>query len=266
MTFSDDQILRYSRHIRLPEVGDLGQQRLSQARVLVVGAGGLGSPMIYYLAAAGVGTLVVVDGDRIDLSNLQRQILHSTDRLDQWKVDSAALAVRALNPDIHLELHRERLTADNALALIGSVDIVADCSDNFATRFLVNDACFLARKTLVSAAVLGFEGQLSTYRPHLGGPCYRCLIPAPPGQSPTNADAGVLGSVVGVMGSLQATEVIKELLEIGRSMAGRLLVVDALEGEMRTVRLKPDPSCALCGKQPVLTDLDIHRRASHAAA
>ncbi|CCG07039.1 HesA/MoeB/ThiF family protein [Pararhodospirillum photometricum] len=266
MTLTDDQILRYSRHILLPEVGGRGQDRLRQARVLVVGAGGLGSPLLYYLAAVGIGTLVVVDGDYVDLSNLQRQILHTTARVDHPKVESAAEALRALNPDVRLELHHDRLSVDNVQALVEDCDLVADCSDNFATRFLVNDACYMARRPLVSAAVLGFEGQLSTYRPHRGGPCYRCLVPALPSSRPTCAEAGVLGSVVGVLGSLQATEVIKELLDIGRSMAGRLMIVDALEGEIRTVRLKPDPECALCGPHPTLKGLDIHRRPSHAAS
>ncbi|MBK1664977.1 adenylyltransferase [Rhodospirillum rubrum] len=260
MDFTEEQIHRYARHILLPEVGGTGQARLLGARVLVVGAGGLGSPLVLYLAAAGVGTIGVIDADVVDLSNLQRQILHTTERIGMTKVDSAAAAVAAINPGVRLETHTERLTAANALELIGAYDLVADGSDNFPTRFLINDACHLLGKTLVSAAVLRFDGQLSTFRTHQGGPCYRCLYPEPPpeGSVPTCAEAGVLGAVVGTMGSLQATEVIKELLGIGRSMAGRLLICDALAGGFREVRLKPDPACPLCGTQPTITDLSLH--------
>jgi adenylyltransferase/sulfurtransferase len=268
MDFTESQINRYARHILLPEVGGTGQARLLGASVLVVGAGGLGSPLVLYLAAAGVGRIGLVDADVVDLSNLQRQILHATDRVGMAKVDSARAAVRAVNPDVALETHRVRLTVDNAEALIGAYDIVADGSDNFATRFLINDCCHFLGKTLVSAAVLRFDGQLSTFRTHAGGPCYRCLYPEPPPPDavPTCAQAGVLGAVVGTMGSLQATEVLKELLGIGKSMAGRLLIVDALGGGFREVRLKPDPHCPLCGAAPRITDLSIHRTPAESAS
>ena len=214
LDFSEDEIRRYSRHILLAEVGGIGQARLKAARVLVVGAGGLGSPLMLYLAAAGVGTIGVVDDDAVELSNLQRQVAHTTARIGMPKVESAAIAAAAINPGVRIEPHALRLDADNALALIERYDLVCDGTDNFATRFLVADACVLARRTLVSAAVLRFEGQLSVFKPHVAGPCYRCLYgEAPPeGTVPTCSEAGVLGAVTGVMGTLQATEVLKEIL------------------------------------------------------
>jgi molybdopterin/thiamine biosynthesis adenylyltransferase len=259
MDFSEEQINRYARHILLREVGGVGQEKLLKSKVLVIGAGGLGSPLILYLAAAGVGTIGVVDDDVVDLSNLQRQIAHSTDRIGQSKVDSAKAAVAAINPDVTVVAHNMRLTADNALTLIADYDIVADGSDNFPTRFLVNDACFFAKKTLVSAAVLRFDGQLSTFKPHAGGPCYRCLYPAapPPGQIPSCDEAGVLGAVAGVLGTLQATEALKEIVGIGESMAGRLLIYDALAAAMRHVKIKPDPECPLCSPKATITTLRV---------
>jgi adenylyltransferase/sulfurtransferase len=258
MDFSDDQIRRYARHIILPEVGGIGQARLLDAKVLVVGAGGLGSPLILYLAAAGVGTIGVVDDDSVDLTNLQRQVLHSTDRIGWSKADSAKAAVAAINPDVTVLPHRFRLDSSNALDLIGRYDVVADGSDNFATRFLINDACRLVGKTLVSAAVLRFDGQLATFKP--GGPCYRCLYSAPPPDDavPSCAQAGVLGAMAGVMGSLQATEVLKEILGIGESLSGNLLIIEALSTTIRKVRLRPDPACSLCGEQAHIHDLSIH--------
>jgi len=268
MDFTDDQIERYARHIILREVGGAGQQKLLGARVLVVGAGGLGSPLLMYLASAGVGTIGVIDDDVVDLSNLQRQIIHTTPDIDHSKVDSAKQTIEALNPDVTVICHQERLTADNAIALISDYDIVADGSDNFATRFLVNDACYLAGKTLVFAAIGQFEGQLSTFKAHSGddAPCYRCLFPAPPadGTVPSCAEAGVLGALAGVMGALQGVEVIKEILELGDSMAGRLMIYDALSTRTRTIRLKPDPACKLCGEHAQLTDLS-HFQAEDAA-
>jgi adenylyltransferase/sulfurtransferase len=260
LDFSDDDVERYSRHILLAEVGGIGQARLRAARVLVVGAGGLGSPLILYLAAAGIGTIGIVDGDAVDLSNLQRQIAHTTARVGHPKAASAAEAARALNPGVKLEIMQERLTPANALDLVAGYDIVCDGTDNFATRFLVADACVLARRTLVSAAVLRFEGQLSTFKPHAGGPCYRCLYPeAPPeGMVPTCSEAGVFGAVTGVMGTLQATEVLKEILGIGEGMAGRLLVWDALAARFRSIRLNPDAACAACGPAATLRDLSGH--------
>ena len=243
MEFTETQIQRYARHIILPEIGGTGQEKLLNARVLVIGAGGLGSPLLLYLAAAGVGTLGVIDDDHVDLSNLQRQILHQTDSVGRAKVDSAADRLRAINPDIRTETHEQRLTARNALDIIGSYDIVADGSDNFATRFLVNDACFLTRKTLVSAAILRFDGQIATYRGYDGvSPCYRCLQPsAPPsGMIPSCSEAGVIGALA------------------GDSLAGRLILYDALGATFRTIRLPKDPDCALCGKTPTITDLSAH--------
>ncbi len=259
--FTDDEITRYSRNILLAEVGGAGQARLRAARVLIVGAGGLGSPLAMYLAAAGVGTLGLVDDDRVDLSNLQRQVAHTTDRVGMAKVDSAAAACRAINPGVTVETHAARLTADNAMALVGAYDLVCDGSDNFPTRFLVADACALARRTLVSAAVLRFDGQLSTFKPHEGGPCYRCLHPAPPpaGLVPTCAEAGILGAVTGVMGTLQATEVLKEVMGIGEGLSGRLLIWDALAARVRTIKLPRDPACPLCGRDATIHDLSAHR-------
>ncbi|GAB3127451.1 HesA/MoeB/ThiF family protein [Novispirillum itersonii] len=257
MSFSEEQIRRYARHILLPNVGGTGQEKLLASKVLLIGAGGLGSPLAVYLAAAGVGTIGIVDDDTVDLSNLQRQIAHTTDRIGMAKTASAAQAMQAINPDITVHQHRMRLDAGNAAELFAGYDLIADGSDNFGTRFLVNDAAFFARKTLVSAAILRFDGQLSTYKPHAGGPCYRCIFrePPPPGQIPSCAEAGILGAVAGVMGTLQATEILKELLGIGDSMAGRLMIYDGLSAAFRTVRVKPDPGCPLCGPAPTITHL-----------
>jgi molybdopterin/thiamine biosynthesis adenylyltransferase len=262
LDFTDDEIRRYSRHILLAEVGGTGQARLAAARVLIVGAGGLGSPLLLYLAAAGVGTIGIVDDDVVELSNLQRQVAHTTDSLGTPKVDSAAARAHALNPGVRVNPHRLRLDAGNALDLIGDYDIVCDGTDSFASRFLIADACVLARRTLVSAAVLRFEGQLSVFKPHAGPdcPCYRCLYPAPPppGTVPSCSEAGVLGAVTGVMGTLQATEVLKEILGIGETMAGRLLIWDALATRFRSVRLRRDPACPACGERPTIRDLSAH--------
>lgn len=257
MDLTDDQIERYARHIHLKDVGAKGQINFLSAKVLVVGAGGLGSPLIQYLAAAGVGTIGIIDDDTVDLSNLQRQVLHTTDRVGVAKVESATASVRAINPDVTVIPHQYRLTEKNARDLIQAYDVVADGSDNFETRFLINDACFFERKTLVSAAVLRFDGQLSTYKPHNGAPCYRCLYPeAPPEEDVwTCEQAGILGAVAGVMGSLQATEVLKEILGIGESMAGRLLIYDALDMATRIVKVRPDPACALCSDQATIKDV-----------
>jgi molybdopterin/thiamine biosynthesis adenylyltransferase len=243
---SEAEIARYSRNILLAEVGGAGQAKLKAARVLVVGAGGLGSPLLLYLAAAGVGTLGIVDDDLVDLSNLQRQVAHTTARIGIGKVASAAEAVRAINPEVAVEAHETRLSAENVDALVAAYDIVCDGSDNFPTRFLLNDACVAAGRTLVSAAVLRFDGQLTTFKP--GGPCYRCLFPAPPpdGLVPTCGEAGILGAVTGVMGTLQASEVLKELLGIGEGLSGRLLIWDALAMRFRIVLLARDPQCP-CG-------------------
>lgn len=248
-----DQVERYARHLLLKDVGGQGQAKLLNARVLIVGAGGLGSPVLMYLAAAGVGTLGIVDDDRVELSNLQRQIVHMTSSVGELKTRSAAATVQELNPDVKLELHPVRLDADNAEQLIGEYDIVADGSDSFETRALVNDVCYRLKKTLVAGAVGEFEGQLSTFKAHLAHepkyPCYKCLYPEapPPGLIPTCAEAGILGAITGVVGTLQAMEVIKEILQIGDGLAGRLLLFDGLGASFRTVTLKADPECPTCG-------------------
>ncbi len=256
MSFSETDLERYARHIVLREVGGTGQAKLRDARVLVVGAGGLGSPVILYLAAAGVGTIGIVDFDAVSLSNLQRQIAHRTADIGRLKTDSATDAAHAINPHVTIEPYTTRLDAANALSLISRFDVVADGSDNFATRFLVADACHLAGKTLVSAAVTEFSGQLATFKPE-GRPCYRCFIPeAPPaGTTRSCSEAGVLGAAAGVMGTLQALEVLKEITGAGQSMAGRLLIYEALDTRFRTVTLKPDPACPLCGATPSITRL-----------
>ncbi|HEY3638621.1 MAG TPA: HesA/MoeB/ThiF family protein [Rhizomicrobium sp.] len=252
---SDEQLERYARHIVLREVGGAGQARLLGARVLVIGAGGLGSPLILYLAAAGVGTIGVVDFDHVSLSNLQRQIAHRTEDVGHLKTESAARAVQALNPDVSLELHEHRLDVANAKELITRYDIVADGSDNFATRFLINDTCYVTNRTLVSAAVSEFAGQLATFKAYdksHPSPCYRCIFPEapPPGAEPSCSEAGILGAVAGVMGSLQAQEVLKEILGIGESLAGQLLIYDALDVRFRKVTVRPDLACPLCGENP----------------
>ena len=258
LEFTEDEITRYSRNILLSEIGGTGQAKLRAARVLVVGAGGLGCPLVLYLAAAGIGAIGVVDDDTVDLSNLQRQIAHTTARIGEAKVRSLAETVAALNPDTRLELHPVKLTAANAAALVAGYDLVCDGSDNFPTRYLLNDACVLAGKTLISAAVLRFDGQLATFKP--GGPCYRCLYPEapPPGTVPSCGEAGVLGAVTGVMGTLQAAEALKEILGVGDSLAGRLLIWDALGARFQTIRLPRDPACPACGEHPTIHDLSIH--------
>ena len=266
MALTDDQLARYARHILLPEIGGAGQAKIMNAKVLVVGAGGLGSPVILYLAAAGVGTIGIIDDDIVELSNLQRQIVHITDRIGGTKAESAKEMVAALNPDVTVTVHAERLTAENAQNIMSGYDFVADGSDNFATRFLINDACYFFGKTLVSAAILRFDGQLSTFKAHgrtdpEQDPCYRCLFPVapPPDTVPTCAEAGVLGALCGVLGSLQATELLKEITRAGASMSGALLIVDGLGTEFRKVKIKPDPECALCGPRATITDLTSHR-------
>ena len=255
--FTDDEIERYSRHILLPEVGGAGQRKLLESSAFVVGAGGLGSPALLYLAAAGVGRIGLADADRVDLSNLQRQVIHQTADVGRSKVESAERAVRALNPGCELEASRERLTAENVRGILRGYDVVLDGSDNFPTRFLVADCCWFERIPLVSAAVLRFEGQLLAVVPGGGKPCYRCFLPEPPppGSIPSCREAGVLGSVVGVRGTLQATEAIKVLLGIGERMGSRLLLYDAREGSFHSFARGKDPACPLCGEDPSITDL-----------
>jgi adenylyltransferase/sulfurtransferase len=253
---TDAQIERYSRHLLLPEVGWEGQERLLRASVVLVGAGGLGSPVGCYLAAAGVGTIGVVDGDRVELSNLQRQIAHTTGRVGAPKVESAKAAWEAINPDVRVLPHAERLCAANARAILGAYDLIVECSDNFPTRFLVNDACLLLGKTLVSGAVYRFEGQVLVVRPG-AGPCYRCLFPSPPpaGMVPTCLETGILGAIPGVIGTLQATEVLKLILGVGEPLAGRLLLWNALTASFTEVRVPRNPACPLCGEHPTITEL-----------
>lgn len=252
MDFTDEQLERYARHIILRDVGGAGQIKLLQAKVLVVGAGGLGSPLLSYLAAAGVGTIGIVDDDAVDLSNLQRQIIHTTPDVGAGKADSAAAKIAALNSDVTLNLHKVRLDADNAAEIIAGYDIVADGTDNFATRHVVNDTCVALKKTLVSAALGPFEGQVATFKPHTGDglPCYRCFLPEEPpaDMQRTCSDIGILGAVAGVVGTLQAVEVLKEILGIGDSLAGRMLFYDALSASTRTIKLPQDPSCPVCAK------------------
>jgi molybdopterin/thiamine biosynthesis adenylyltransferase/rhodanese-related sulfurtransferase len=249
---SAEERQRYARHLSVPGVGEEGQRRLKAASVLMIGCGGLGSPAALYLAAAGVGRIGLVDPDHVDRSNLQRQILHGESWVGKPKLESAAARLKETNPHVELELHPVRFTPDNALALVARYDVVLDGCDNFPTRFLSNDACFLLRKPCVYGSIFRFEGQLSVFAPHLGGPCYRCMLPAlpPPGAAPSCAEAGVLGVLPGVIGSLQAMETIKLLLGIGQPPLGTLLCYDALRSSFRSLRLRRDPACRLCGDAP----------------
>jgi adenylyltransferase/sulfurtransferase len=253
---SDEQTERYSRHILLPEIGGRGQRRLLQAKVLVAGAGGLGSPAALYLAAAGVGAIGISDGDAVELSNLQRQILHSTSDLGRPKTRSAASRIQELNPGVQVIEHQERLSAHNALAVIRGYDFVVDGTDNFASRYLINNACVLAGKALSSGAIFRFEGQVTTIAPGRG-PCYRCLYPEPPpaGLAPSCQEAGVLGAVAGVIGAIQAAEAIKWIVGGGEALVGRLLICDLLRATFREVRVQHDRNCAVCGDHPTVTEL-----------
>ncbi|MCB2153312.1 molybdopterin-synthase adenylyltransferase MoeB [bacterium] len=256
--FTNEQMERYARHIVLPQVGGKGQWKLRDARVFIVGAGGLGSPILMYLAAAGVGTIEVIDDDRVDLSNLQRQIIHTTSRIDELKVESARQAIADINPDVQVITHAERLTKATVMERLSNADVIVEGSDNFPTRFLVADAAYLLRKPLVSGAMFRFEGQVTVF-PNDGAPtspCYRCLFqePPPPGLIPSCQEAGIFGSVPGVIGSLQATEVIKLIVGIGEPLFGRLIVFDALAMKFREVRLQRDPDCPLNGDNPTITE------------
>jgi adenylyltransferase/sulfurtransferase len=251
-----DEIARYSRHLTLPEVGVEGQLRLRSASALLVGAGGLGSPLGIYLAAAGLGRIGLVDFDVVDLSNLQRQVLYETQDVGRSKIELASQRLRAINPHVEIESHDLRLTSDNALELLAPYDLVIDGTDNFATRYLVNDACVLLGKPNVYGSIFRFEGQVSVFWADKG-PCYRCLYPEPPapGAVPSCAEGGVLGILPGVIGSLQATEAIKLLLGRGESLIGRLLLFDALEMRFRELRLRKDPRCPVCGERPTIREL-----------
>jgi molybdopterin/thiamine biosynthesis adenylyltransferase/rhodanese-related sulfurtransferase len=255
-SLSPEQRARYSRHLLIPEVGVEGQTKLLSSRVLLIGAGGLGSPSSLYLAAAGVGTLGIVDDDRVDASNLQRQIAHSTETLGEWKVDSAKRTLEALNPDVDVVTYKERLTSENIERILGDGwDVIVDGADNFPTRYLVNDASVWHDVPVVHGSIYRFEGQVTVFRPG-AGPCYRCLFPTPPPPelAPSCAEGGVLGVLPGIVGSLQANEAIKLLLGIGESLVGRLLLFDALATEFNEVKLRKDASCPVCGEHPTITE------------
>ena len=250
---TDEQLERYARHIIMDEVGELGQQKLLASKVLVIGAGGLGAAILTYLAAAGVGTIGVVDDDKVDLSNLQRQVIHTTDDIGMDKASNAAKRMQAINPDITINVYSKRLGADNVAAIMEPYDIIADGCDNFATRLLVSDTAVALKKTLVSAALGRFDGQLATFAPHLGSadnplPCYRCFMPNDPGPTAqrTCSDVGVLGPVAGVIGTMQATEVVKNIMDIGETLIGKILIFDALDMRSRVITLPADPQCPIC--------------------
>src|SRR6184192_3069797 len=253
---SAEELQRYSRHLIMPEVTLDGQRRLKAARVLCIGAGGLGSPAALYLAAAGVGTIGIVDFDDVDLSNLQRQILHGTKDIGRAKLESAQDRLRDINPEIGIELHQCRFSSENAPQIVSKYDIVVDGSDNFATRYLSNDVCVFARKPNVYGSVFRFEGQTTVFAPHLGGPCYRCLFPEPPppGSVPNCAQAGVLGVLPGIIGTIQANEAIKLILGVGEPLLGRLLYFDALKMKFQEFNLRRDPQCPVCGDSPTITE------------
>ena len=254
--FTEEQIEPYSRHIILPEVGGSGQQKMLEARVLLLGAGGLGSPAAYYLAAAGIGNLGIVDFDQVDLSNLQRQIIHSTERIGMLKTESAKKTIQALNPDVNVTLYNEKMDSSNIMSLIKEYDYVVDGSDNFPTRYLVNDACVMKNKTLIHGSIYRFEGQVTVFKPG-DGPCYRCLYPEPPppGMVPNCQEGGVLGVLAGVIGNLQVVEVLKLILGIGKPLVGKLLIYDALNTEFRNLRLRRDANCPICGEKPTIKEL-----------
>lgn len=256
MEFTRDQLERYNRHIILPEVGEKGQKKIAKTRVFIVGAGGLGSPVGYYLTAAGVGTIAIVDNDNVELSNLQRQIAHSVEALGRPKVESAKKTFESLNPDVNIIAIKQRLTKDNILDLIGEYDIIVDCSDNFPTRFLVNDACVMANKPLITGAIFKFEGQVTVVIPGVG-PCYRCLFEEPPphGVLPSPQEVGLLGVVPGVIGTLQAVEVLKLILGVGSILKGELLIYNALKSSFRKVKVPKNPDCPVCSDNPRITEL-----------
>ena len=269
--FTPEQLIRYSRHFLLPEVGEEGQAKLLKAKVLMVGAGGLGSPSAYYLAAAGVGTMGIIDNDVVDLSNLQRQILHSNDRVGMPKTESAKMTLQALNPDVKIIPYQEKLTSQNIMEIIKDYDIIVDGCDNFPTRYLVNDACVLAKKPNVHGSIFQFEGQASVFYPGKG-PCYRCLYPEPPPpeMAPSCQEAGVLGVLPGLIGVIQALETIKLILGKGDTLVGRLLCFNTLTMEISTLKLKADRACPMCGEKPTIHQLIDYEefcnlRASHAA-
>lgn len=257
MQLSNDEIRRYSRHLILPEVGMAGQKKICSTSVLCIGAGGLGSPIAMYLAAAGIGKIGLVDFDTVDFSNLQRQLLHGTSDVGRPKAESARDTIQDLNPNVEVVLHNTRLSSDNALDIIGQYDIVVDGTDNFPTRYLTNDACVLLKKPNVYGSIFRFDGQASVFAPHLGGPCYRCLYPEPPppGMVPSCAEGGVLGVLPGIIGCIQATEILKLALAKGSSLIGRLLLFNALDMKFKELKLRRDPQCPLCGEHPSIHQL-----------
>jgi len=261
MNFTEDQITRYSRHILLPEVGGKGQAKLANARVFIIGAGGLGSPVALYLAAAGIGTIGLIDRDTVDLSNLQRQVLHHTSDLNRPKVISAKEKIQALNPDVTVDVYEERLTATNALDLFRSYDVIVDGVDNFPSKFLINDACFFTNTPLVHGGILRFDGRVFTIIPNQSA-CYRCIFKQPPpaGLVANCQEAGIIGVVAGIIGTIQATEVIKLVLGIGRPLTNRLLDFDAKATRFREIRLTRNPNCQLCGAHPTITELMEHEQ------
>jgi adenylyltransferase/sulfurtransferase len=257
MELNNDEIRRYSRHLILPEVGLSGQKKICSTSVLCIGAGGLGSPIAMYLAAAGIGKLGILDFDSVDYSNLQRQIVHGTEDVGRPKTQSAKETINAINPNVEVVLHNARITSENALDLIRPYDIVVDGTDNFPTRYLTNDACVLLKKANVYGSIFRFEGQASVFAPHMGGPCYRCLYPEPPppGMVPSCAEGGVLGVLPGIVGTIQATEILKLALGKGSSLIGRLLLFNALDMKFRELKLRRDPQCPICGENPTITEL-----------
>lgn len=254
---SDKEIKRYNRHILIEEIGAEGQQKLKESSILIVGAGGLGSPVAYYLTAVGVGKLGIVDDDQVELSNLQRQILHGTADVGRNKVESARETLESLNPEIDIITYSQRLDQSNVEELVAEYDLVINCIDNFITRYLINDACVFNDTPLVEAGVLKFEGQITLIVPG-EGPCYRCIFPEPPGEEniPTCQGAGILGAIAGTLGTLQATEAVKYLLQIGKSLQGRLVIYDGLEATFREVEIKRNPGCSVCGEDPTITELE----------
>ncbi len=257
MQLSNDEIRRYSRHLILPEVGLAGQKKICSTSVVCIGAGGLGSPIAMYLAAAGIGKIGIVDFDTVDFSNLQRQIIHGTSDVGRPKCESAKETIHRINPNVEVVLHNAAINSGNALDILAQYDIVVDGTDNFPTRYLTNDACVLLKKPNVYGSIFRFEGQASVFAPHLNGPCYRCLYPEPPppGMVPSCAEGGVLGVLPGIIGCIQATEILKLALGKGSSLIGRLLLFNALEMRFRELRLRPDPQCPLCGENPTITKL-----------
>ncbi|TDI88505.1 MAG: molybdopterin-synthase adenylyltransferase MoeB [Candidatus Dadabacteria bacterium] len=262
LQLTEDQIYRYSRHILLPEVGGVGQRKLLDSKVFCVGVGGLGSPVALYLAAAGVGTVGIADSDQVDISNLQRQVLHYTDDIGKPKTRSAQEKLKKLNPDVEIIAYNNLITKDNIRDIIRNYDIVVDGSDNFPTRYLVNDACYFEKKTLISGAIFQFEGQISVFKPHNGGACYRCLYPEipPEGMMPNCQEVGILGAVAGTVGTMQAIETLKEILEIGDSLEDRLLIFNALKMTFDSVKVNKYPQCHLCGENPSIKEVTEYKQ------